>query len=142
MAAARTVLARLVATYGTTLERRRRAGGSPTVPRRGDAGALDPEDAADATRRGRALVALCAALAAGDVALDRGADRGEVRRRLLELPGIGPWTADYIVMRALGDPDVFLPTDVGVRHALRRLGHDPAGGRALAGPGGPGAPTP
>ena len=44
------------------------------------------------------------------------------RARLLALPGIGPWTADYVAMRALGDPDVFLPTDVGVRRALAGLG--------------------
>ena len=55
-------------------------------------------------------------------ALDRGADRVDVRARLLALPGIGPWTADYVAMRALGDPDVFLPTDVGVRRALAGLG--------------------
>jgi AraC family transcriptional regulator, regulatory protein of adaptative response / DNA-3-methyladenine glycosylase II len=41
---------------------------------------------------------------------------------LLALPGIGPWTASYISMRALKDPDAFLPTDLGVRHALKRLG--------------------
>ena len=76
--------------------------------------------------RGRALVGLAAALAAGDVALDRGADRDDVRRALVELPGIGPWTADYVAMRALGHPDVFLPTDLGVRNALAGLGHDPA----------------
>jgi AraC family transcriptional regulator of adaptative response / DNA-3-methyladenine glycosylase II len=62
------------------------------------------------------------ALASGDVRLDRGADRADVRMRLLALPGIGPWTADYVAMRALGDPDVFLPTDVGVRRALVGLG--------------------
>ena len=45
---------------------------------------------------------------------------------LLALPGIGPWTADYVAMRALAHPDVFLPTDVGVRTALTRLGADPA----------------
>jgi AraC family transcriptional regulator of adaptative response / DNA-3-methyladenine glycosylase II len=72
--------------------------------------------------RGRALTTVCAALAAEEIALDRSADRTEVRRRLLALPGIGPWTADYVALRALGDPDVFLPTDVGVRHALARLG--------------------
>ncbi|MGH2687425.1 MAG: DNA-3-methyladenine glycosylase 2 family protein, partial [Actinomycetota bacterium] len=38
--------------------------------------------------------------------------------------GIGPWTADYVAMRALAHPDVFLPTDLGVRRALGRL--DPA----------------
>ena len=76
--------------------------------------------------RGRALTGLAAALASGDVALDRGADRDDVRRALVALPGIGPWTADYVAMRALGHPDVFLPTDLGVRNAIAGLGHDPA----------------
>jgi AraC family transcriptional regulator of adaptative response / DNA-3-methyladenine glycosylase II len=76
--------------------------------------------------RGRALVALGAALASGTVSLDRGPDRDDVRRRLLELPGIGPWTADYVAMRALAHPDVFLPTDIGVRNALRGLGRPTA----------------
>ena len=43
-------------------------------------------------------------------------------RRLLEVPGIGPWTAGYIRMRALGDPDVFLATDLGVRQGMARAG--------------------
>jgi AraC family transcriptional regulator, regulatory protein of adaptative response / DNA-3-methyladenine glycosylase II len=44
--------------------------------------------------------------------------------RLLALPGVGPWTVSYIAMRALGDPDVFLPTDLGVKHGLERIGLD------------------
>ena len=54
--------------------------------------------------------------------LDAGTDRDDTQRRLLELPGIGPWTAAYVAMRVLRDPDAFLPTDLGVRHALERLG--------------------
>jgi len=77
-------------------------------------------------------VALCRALADDDVRLDRGADRDDVRLRLLEIPGIGPWTADYVALRALGHPDVFLPTDIGVRDALRLLGRDPADATELA----------
>jgi AraC family transcriptional regulator of adaptative response / DNA-3-methyladenine glycosylase II len=38
------------------------------------------------------------------------------------VPGIGPWTQSYVAMRALRDPDAFLPTDLGVKHALARLG--------------------
>jgi AraC family transcriptional regulator of adaptative response / DNA-3-methyladenine glycosylase II len=87
--------------------------------------AADPAELPMPRARGRALVGLCAALAGGDIRLDRSAERGDVRVRLLELPGIGPWTADYIALRALGHPDVFLPTDVGVRHAMTRLGLDP-----------------
>ena len=72
--------------------------------------------------RATALTGLCRSLADGEISLDRGPDRQEVRARLLALPGIGPWTADYIALRALADPDVFLPTDVGVRNAVRALG--------------------
>ena len=71
--------------------------------------------------RQRTLRSLASALASGDVVLDRGADRDEMRARLPEIPGIGPWTTSYIAMRALGDPDVFLPTDLGVKHALAGL---------------------
>jgi AraC family transcriptional regulator, regulatory protein of adaptative response / DNA-3-methyladenine glycosylase II len=45
-----------------------------------------------------------------------------VRAQLLALPGIGPWTVEYVAMRALGDPDAWMPTDLGVRHGLARLG--------------------
>ena len=54
--------------------------------------------------------------------LDPGADRAETYHKLLSLPGIGEWTAGYILMRALGDPDTFLAGDLGVRKAGARLG--------------------
>lgn len=72
--------------------------------------------------RVRALEAMARAIADGSVVLDRSAPRDEVRDAILAVPGVGPWTASYIAMRALGDPDVFLPTDVGVRRAAERLG--------------------
>jgi AraC family transcriptional regulator of adaptative response / DNA-3-methyladenine glycosylase II len=56
------------------------------------------------------------------VSLDPGAEWDLAEERLLALPGIGPWTAAYIRMRALSDPDAFLPGDVGVLSALARLG--------------------
>ncbi len=133
VAGARTVTARIVRDHGEPLAEP--VGGLTHVfP---DAAALagaDPESLPMPRARGRAIVGLAAALAAGDIALDRGADRDDVRRRLLALPGIGPWTADYVAMRALGHPDVFLPTDIGIRNALRGLGHDaPAAGAATLG---------
>ena len=79
---------------------------------------LDAADFPMPRRRGEALVGLCRAVADEHVVLDRSADRGEVRARMLALPGVGSWTAGYIAMRALGDPDVFLATDHGVRLAL------------------------
>jgi AraC family transcriptional regulator of adaptative response / DNA-3-methyladenine glycosylase II len=83
--------------------------------------ALDPAVLPMPLSRARALITLAVALASGDISLDPGADRDEVGARLLALPGIGPWTAGYIRMRALSDPDVFLPEDVGVLRALAPL---------------------
>jgi AraC family transcriptional regulator of adaptative response / DNA-3-methyladenine glycosylase II len=74
-------------------------------------------------RRQETLQALARLLAEGELTIDPGSDREEVRARLLALPGIGPWTAEYIAMRALCDPDAFLPGDLGVRRALTRLLH-------------------
>jgi AraC family transcriptional regulator of adaptative response / DNA-3-methyladenine glycosylase II len=72
--------------------------------------------------RRRALVALAQAVDAGDVVIDPGADAAELRRSLVALPGIGPWTAEYVAMRALRDPDAFMPTDLGIRRAAVALG--------------------
>ena len=64
----------------------------------------------------------------GDVVIDPGADPVELRRSLVALPGIGPWTAEYVAMRALRDPDAFMPTDLGIRRSAVALGlpDDPA----------------
>ena len=94
--------------------------------------ALDPADLPMPKARGRALIGLCRALADGELALDRGPDRHQTRARLLALTGIGEWTASYIALRALGDPDAFMPTDLGTRHALAQLGADPARAADLA----------
>jgi AraC family transcriptional regulator of adaptative response / DNA-3-methyladenine glycosylase II len=72
--------------------------------------------------RRRTLRALAEAVASGQILLDPTADREETRARLLDIPGIGPWTADYVALRALGDPDVMLPTDLGVRRGAEGVG--------------------
>ena len=75
--------------------------------------------------RAHALRVLCGAAADSSLALDPGADRDATCERLLTLPGIGPWTAAYVAMRALGDPDAYPATDLGVKKALERLGPHP-----------------
>lgn len=119
--AARTAAARLVADHGEQV-----VTGVPGLthlfPDAAIVGRLDPTYFRMPRARGRALTGLTTALATGEIALDRGPDRDRVRAQLLALPGIGPWTADYIALRALGHPDVWLPTDVGVRHALAANG--------------------
>jgi AraC family transcriptional regulator of adaptative response / DNA-3-methyladenine glycosylase II len=82
--------------------------------------AADPERLAMPRARARAVIGLARALADGDV--DLHGDPAEAREALLELPGIGPWTVEYVAMRALRDPDAFPASDLGVRHALERLG--------------------
>ncbi len=74
------------------------------------------------TARQRTLRGLAAATASGRLTLDPGADPGEIAARLAELPGIGPWTIGYILMRAAADPDAFPEADLGLRRALARLG--------------------
>jgi AraC family transcriptional regulator, regulatory protein of adaptative response / DNA-3-methyladenine glycosylase II len=83
--------------------------------------AADPATLSGPARRRRTLQALAGALARGELVIDSGSDRGETRAALLAIPGVGPWTAEYIAMRALTDPDAFLPSDLGVERALSGL---------------------
>ncbi|RAG84436.1 DNA-3-methyladenine glycosylase 2 family protein [Streptacidiphilus pinicola] len=121
VAAARTLAGRLAARYGVPLPE---AGGGLThlFPSTASLAEADPADLAMPLARQRALRGLCAALADGTVRLDPGVDRDEASAALLALPGIGPWTVSYVRMRALADPDAYLPTDIGVRHGLRAAG--------------------
>ncbi|RZI79797.1 MAG: DNA-3-methyladenine glycosylase 2, partial [Microbacterium sp.] len=122
VAGARTLAQRLVGALGEPLDLVGEHGVTHVFPTAEVLAGLDPTDVAMPRARGRALASVAAAVADGTVALDRSADRGETRAGLLGLAGIGPWTADYVALRALGDPDVFLATDLGVKHAADRLG--------------------
>ncbi len=66
--------------------------------------------------------AVAAAIATGRLVLGAGADRQEAAAHLQEIPGIGPWTAGYVALRALGDPDVLLTGDLAIRKAAIALG--------------------
>ncbi|MBJ7520268.1 MAG: DNA-3-methyladenine glycosylase 2 family protein [Solirubrobacteraceae bacterium] len=120
LAGAATLAGRLVAEHGEPLGRPL-GGVTHLFP---SAAALATAEPAMPRARAAALRGLASALAGGDIALDVGVDREAAHAALVALPGIGPWTASYIAMRALRDPDAFLPTDLGVRHALERLGQD------------------
>jgi AraC family transcriptional regulator of adaptative response / DNA-3-methyladenine glycosylase II len=130
VAAARTLAGRLVAAAGDPLAVPD-GGLTHRFPTAAAVAATDPATLAIPRARASALVGLARALADGTVALDAGVDRDAAERSLTALPGIGPWTASYIRMRALGDPDAFLVGDLGVRRALERLGH-PGDERAVA----------
>jgi AraC family transcriptional regulator of adaptative response / DNA-3-methyladenine glycosylase II len=68
--------------------------------------------------RARALIELAGAVDRGAIRLERGADPEAAVAALQRLDGIGPWTAHYVAMRALGWPDAFLAGDLIVRRAL------------------------
>jgi AraC family transcriptional regulator of adaptative response / DNA-3-methyladenine glycosylase II len=68
--------------------------------------------------RERAIRALAEEVASGRLSLDPTPDAAATVRQLVALPGIGPWTAEYIAMRALREPDAFPETDLGLLRAL------------------------
>ncbi len=133
VAGARTLATRLVAAHGEPLAN---PVGQVThaFPSATTIASLRPDDFAMPRARGAALIESCARIADGRIELDAGSDRVTTAAALHDVPGIGPWTAGYVAMRALGDPDVFLPTDIGVRNALVALGADgsPRSAAALA----------
>jgi AraC family transcriptional regulator of adaptative response / DNA-3-methyladenine glycosylase II len=122
-AAARTLAGRLVA----------RVGGDADVPGLGPH-RLFPRAAAVAeadldglgmpARRASTVRAVAAALAGGHIDLSGRGDPAEVRSRLLALPGVGPWTADYVLLRAVGDRDALPATDLVLRQQAAERGID------------------
>ncbi|HWD54345.1 MAG TPA: AlkA N-terminal domain-containing protein [Acidimicrobiales bacterium] len=130
VAGARTVAGRLVHAAGEPLPE---PVGSlthlfPTPAALVDLAERSPGTFAMPASRRRALVALAEAVDSGAVVIDPGADPLELRRSLVVLAGVGPWTAEYVAMRALRDPDAFMPTDLGIRKGARAIGlpDDPA----------------
>ncbi|WP_217166477.1 AlkA N-terminal domain-containing protein [Streptomyces sp. AC512_CC834] len=120
-AAARTHAARLVTAHGDPVDDPE-GGLTHIFPSTEALAAVDPETLAMPRTRRTTFTTLVAHLADGSVNPGVESDWAETRARLLDLPGFGPWTADVIAMRALGDPDAFLPTDLGIRRAAGELG--------------------
>ncbi len=119
--AASTHAARLVAAYGRPVHDPEGAltHAFPSIEQLAE---IDPVHLAVPKARQRTLTALVGGLADGSVVLDAGCDWESARARLLALPGVGPWTAEAIAMRALGDPDAFPASDLGLRLAAKQLG--------------------
>ncbi|WP_405951628.1 AlkA N-terminal domain-containing protein [Streptomyces prunicolor] len=120
-AAARTHAARLVTAHGEPVDDPE-GGLTHLFPSPEALAAVDPESLAMPRTRRTTFTTLVGQLADGTLHLGVESDWSETRAQLLSLPGFGPWTADVIAMRALGDPDAFLPTDLGIRRAAQELG--------------------
>jgi AraC family transcriptional regulator of adaptative response / DNA-3-methyladenine glycosylase II len=125
VAGARTLTARVVAAAGRPLPE---PVGSLThaFPRAAALADADLSGVGLTGARSRTVHTLAAALADGTVDLGPGADREDTSRRLLALPGIGPWTAALVGLRGLADPDVWLPGDLALRRSLATLGSSDA----------------
>nr|WP_255596398.1 AlkA N-terminal domain-containing protein [Cellulomonas sp. C5510] len=126
--AARTLTARVVAAYGSP-----GPGGLLVFPAAERLAAVPVAElrAAGLTGSRAATVLALAGAVAGGLRLDPAADRVATRRALLALPGVGPWTAEYVALRSLADPDAFPEGDLVLRRAAgRHLG----GGTAVPAP--------
>jgi AraC family transcriptional regulator of adaptative response / DNA-3-methyladenine glycosylase II len=119
--AARTHAGRLVTAYGQPVQDPDGAL-THTFPSIDELTEIDPSHLALPKARQRTLSALIAGLADKSVILDAGSDWECARSQLLALPGIGPWTAEVIAMRGLGDPDAFPASDLGLQLAAKQLG--------------------
>jgi AraC family transcriptional regulator of adaptative response / DNA-3-methyladenine glycosylase II len=123
VAAARTAASRLAAALGERLPPALAAEDAdllfPTAATLAERGA---EVLTGPVRRTTTVLAVAAAIADGSLVLDPGREPADLRAELVALPGIGPWTAGYLAMRVLGDPDELLAEDLGVRRGAAALG--------------------
>jgi AraC family transcriptional regulator of adaptative response / DNA-3-methyladenine glycosylase II len=115
------IAARLAAAFGEPIETPH-ARLHLLFPRAADIAALAPEKIAEQGvigTRARSIVALAREVAAGRLKLEPSAEVGATVAALDALPGVGPWTAEYIAMRALAWPDAFPHPDVAVLKAMK-----------------------
>jgi AraC family transcriptional regulator, regulatory protein of adaptative response / DNA-3-methyladenine glycosylase II len=120
-AAGRTHAGRLAAAHGEPVTDP--AGGLTRLfPSPAALAAAGPGALAMPRARQASFAALAGALASGQLDLSPGSDWARAREVMAGLPGLGPWTVESIAMRGLGDPDAFIPGDLGVRLAAKALG--------------------
>jgi AraC family transcriptional regulator of adaptative response / DNA-3-methyladenine glycosylase II len=135
VAAATTLAGRFAAQLGTKLDKagdQELAYRFPTPAEVAKAGAERIVKIGMPMARANAIHGFARALSRGEIQLDHHADLDAFVAKLVELPGIGPWTAHYLAMRALHLPDAFPASDLGIQKALDRSGPREAEARAEA----------
>ncbi|HRK72087.1 MAG TPA: AlkA N-terminal domain-containing protein, partial [Micropepsaceae bacterium] len=121
MKAARTLMARLVERFGSRAQE-----GFFLTPKAGDVAGASPADIRAiglTASRAQTIHALAKAVASGALDISPGADPVATRAALLALPGIGAWTADYILMRGLSWPDACPASDLWLKRAFNTSSH-------------------
>lgn len=129
--AARTLAARLVARFGRELPAGLARGSLARLfPRPSDLAEADVASIGIPSRRGETVRALAREVARGRLDFSPAASLDEALRRLSGIPGVGPWTAQAIALRALGEPDSFPAGDLGLLKALAGDGPVPSAAAA------------
>jgi AraC family transcriptional regulator of adaptative response / DNA-3-methyladenine glycosylase II len=123
VAGARTTLGRIVAEHGAVLDPQEHPlahayGLTHVFPEPAVLAAVDPAGLGMPRARAATVLGVADAVAVGKLEIGPSADRVALREQLLGLRGIGPWTADYVLMRATRDPDVLLETDLVLKRRL------------------------
>ncbi len=125
VAGARTTLAKIAGRYGEVLPAALQQR-SPELERLFPTPAMlaeaDPDTLGVPRARAATIIRVAEHFASGHIQADLAADRERTMAALLDVKGVGPWTATYVRLRAFGDPDCFLPTDLGVKHAFAARG--------------------
>ena len=122
VAAARTFAGRLAQAYGEPLKNPPSDSLTHLFPAASVLASADLEAIGLTRRRIETLRGLSNAFASGALELDKALGLEEIEQRLTALPGIGPWTAQYIAMRAFGEPDAFPTGDLGLLNAFKEKG--------------------
>ena len=110
---ATTVMGRIARAYGSESAR------GLCFPTAQQLSQLVPSTMSMPIKRAQAIKDLSTEVATGRLSLDAAGDSGALIEQLISLKGIGPWTAQYIAMRALNDPDAFLAGDLVLQKVAR-----------------------
>ncbi|MCZ6569404.1 MAG: helix-turn-helix domain-containing protein [Deltaproteobacteria bacterium] len=129
---ATTLAGRLVRSFGKPVERADALPLTHLFPSPETLAEADVASIGMPRQRAQALRALAAAVADGRLPLDGALELDPIVAKLRELPGVGEWTAHYIALRALGEPDAFPAGDLGLRKALGRRGEPMSAARLRA----------
>jgi AraC family transcriptional regulator of adaptative response / DNA-3-methyladenine glycosylase II len=121
---ATTLAGRLVAKFGRRVDGLSRVGLTHLAPRPAELADARLESVGLPRVRANTVRALAREVSDGTLRLDASQGLGEVVTRLCQIPGLGDWTAQYIAMRAFGEPDAFPASDLGLRKAAGN-GHGP-----------------
>lgn len=118
LAQARKVIGKLVSEYGETIVNLETGEDTKLFPKADTLSKANINNIGTTKMRAKAISELSQMVVDGDVSFDTGSDSNQLKKSLLSIRGIGPWTAEYIALRAMGDPDAFPSEDLVLRRVL------------------------